>query len=257
MTSIIDRIEVDHARFNALKTFSTNEPSLFEQTRFGDLIATRDPARPDSYYNRVLGLTADNAALLDQAMAWILGAARPGQRIRIDVNADTARLMQLVDRGFELVDALVWLRFDTDATRSGIGEGDCRSLTVHDRPELRRLLHAHGHIPDKIWQMKRMYLCTETFRWVGVFDHHQLVSAASTWVTTDAVVLGSAYTRPHWRGRGYQQQLLEARVRAAGAAAYVDVAPGSTSYRNCKRGGFEDFEHRQIWEFHAPARLGI
>ncbi|MGZ0178090.1 MAG: hypothetical protein ACKVIQ_14565 [Acidimicrobiales bacterium] len=109
------------------------------------------------------------------------------------------------------------------------------------------MLDRHGPIADAACNDKRIHLCTDTFQWFGIFEDDHLVSAASRWVNSSIAISGRAFTVPARRGHGYQQQLLNARRRLTPGQLFVDVAPGSTSYRNCVRAGFMDLGHRQVW----------
>jgi hypothetical protein len=250
--SVVNGFEVDYARFNALKTLETSAPSRFEHTLFGDLVVTRDLARPDSYYNRILGLGARPTPNLDRAISWIQDGAAPGSGVRVDVEAQNGAADTLRGLGFEHVDTLIWLHADPigrvkESDLAKPDSGRARLLTTADWSVLRRLLEEHGPVADVIWRDKRKYLCTKSFRWFGIFEDDQLVSAASSWVTGSIAILGSAFTVPDWRGRGYQRQLLDTRRRVTPGRLFVDVAPESTSYRNCVLAGFIDFCHRQVW----------
>lgn len=249
---MINGFEVEYARFNALKTFATTSPSAFEHIRLGDLYITRDQARPDSYYNRILGPTTMSAPGLNYALSWIHDGTEPESSIRIDIEADNQVADTLRNLGFQHVDSLIWLRADPigpgqDPDSGKPDSNRARLLTTADWPALRGLLEGHGPITDAIWNDRRIHLCTDTFRWFGIFEGDWLVSAASSWITGSSAILGSALTVPDRRGRGYQRQLLDARRRLTPGALFVDVAPESTSYRNCLRAGFTDLEFRQVW----------
>lgn len=66
-------------------------------------------------------------------------------------------------------------------------------------------------------------------------------------MTGSNAILGSAFTVPDWRGQGCELQLLHARRRLTPGTLFVDVAPDSTSYRNCVRAGFSDLQTRLVW----------
>jgi GNAT superfamily N-acetyltransferase len=254
---MINGFEVDYARFNALKTVATATPSAFEHIRLGGLYVTRDQARPDSYYNRILGLTTASDPGLSDALSWIHDGIDPGVSVRIDIEADTevadTEVADTVRQlGFQHVDTLIWLHADPiapaeEADPAEPDLGRARLLTTADWPALRGLLERHGPIADAIWIDKRTHLCTDTFRWFGIFDGDWLVSAASSWITGSYAILGSAFTVPDWRGRGYQRQLLDTRRQLTPGRLFVDVAPESTSYRNCVQAGFVDLGFRQVW----------
>ena len=49
-----------YTRFNAERTLGDAQPSAFRIERFAGVRACVDPARSASYYNRIVGLTADS-----------------------------------------------------------------------------------------------------------------------------------------------------------------------------------------------------
>lgn len=73
------------------------------------------------------------------------------------------------------------------------------------------------------------------------FVDGQPAATASLMEFGDSVVLAGAATRVPFRGRGLQSDLLTHRLRIAGAGrfAMMGAMPGSTSYRNAQRAGFE------------------
>ena len=247
----IDEFEVAYARFNAQKTLLALDPSEFQQATFGTLTATQDRTRLDPYYNRILGVTTESLGDLQDAIAWIrLGTGRD-QNIRIDVGSGVDS-WALRDLGFRSDRSLVWLwasptgddqaRDDTTAAGTQV-----RPLTPQDWDALKQLLEHHGPISGRRWREQRYRYCSDTFRWFGVFDGDQLVSAASAWTTGDVTIFGSALTLPAFRERGYHLHLLEERLRLTDGWAFVDVEPDTTSHRNCLRAGFDELEQREIW----------
>jgi len=78
----LDLLEADHARFNANKTLGYTTKSEFDSHSVGSLLAHRDAQRPDSYYNRVIGITGRPTAALREAIAWTEEA---GNGVRLDV----------------------------------------------------------------------------------------------------------------------------------------------------------------------------
>jgi len=73
------------------------------------------------------------------------------------------------------------------------------------------------------------------------------VSAASAWRHPQGTVLGSAFTHPSFRARGFHSQLLQARIEAIPGQLFVDCSPDTSSHRNCLRAGFIEYETRQVW----------
>ena len=250
LSDTLDEIEVDYARFNAAKTLGTLEPSGFEVERVGGLVATRDRARGDAYYNRILGVDVANADHVDAAVDWIRAGTGAEKPIRIDIATGTDPFGEARD---DLVraDTLVWLQHQSPSPLPAASPPTARRLTSDDRPALRELLTWHGEIADDVWDAKQHYLCTADFRWFGVFDGKKLVSAASIWVHPQAAIFGSGFTVPHARGQGHHQRLLELRlieVDALDTVALVDVEPRSQSHRNCLRYGFTELETREVWQ---------
>ncbi len=98
-------------------------------------------------------------------------------------------------------------------------------------------------------------------RWVcfGAFDGDRLVGTGAAHVAGDHAWLGVATTRPSERGRGAQNAILCARIRAAREAGARVLAvetsarlegEAGASYRNVLRAGFEEAYRQQWW--HPP-----
>lgn len=246
-TADIDEIEIEYARFNAMKTVSSLAPSQFEDARMGGLDVTRDPARNDGYYNRILGLDIDTIPLVDDALSFI--GSGP---VRVDLASSSLQIEQeLARRHFVRGESFVWLHATRKRTAATADDADLSSTVVElrpdDAPALRTLLEVEGAIDDAIWRAKQDFLFCDAFRWFAIKRGPTLVAAASLWLAKHSAVFGSAFTLPEHRGAGHQRSLIHARSRATELQLLVDVEPDSTSHRNCKRSGFQQIEMRHSW----------
>ncbi len=237
-------LESPYAEYNAQKTLSTKTPSAFVQCNVGGLVVTRDDARDDPYYNRIVRLdpTASSAAL-KRALAVLDG--RPA---RVEVPQPlgvTAVLDCLSEAGFSQEENVAW--WGADRLPSESLPDDVVQLTQAEHALLRELLETDGAIDPDIWEEKQAWLFAPQMQWFGMVEDGQLAAAASLWTDGEGSIFGSALTRGEFRRRGMQQRLLEARRMHGARKHFVDVEPQSVSERNCRRAGFALLEQRQIW----------
>ena len=256
-------LDLEYTRFNAAKTVGDARPSAFTVARAGPLRVAIDTARDGAYYNRVVGLTMDGLPFLDEALDLLRD--RPRRRVDIDAAADERVGAALRERGFEATERLVWL---IGAARLGESAQTVVQLPFDERDRIRPLLELDGAIDDALWAARRDFLCTEDFQFhvieaaweegpeaseaVGRADGRQIISMATSFNCAHGTVLGNAFTRPAFRGRGCQAALLTARLADAhGRGAkhvLVDVAPDTTSHRNCVVSGFRTRCEQVWWE---------
>ena len=249
----LTRLDVEYARFNALKTVNDGRPSLFRVIPLGPLTVTRDPNRGDSYYQRVLGLTEESLPRLDDA----LEALRSAPAVRLDVEESASETVRsaLRERGFAPAHRLTWLVAEAE---SGETPANVLRLSPGEVDRVRPLLELEGSIDPEIWTARREHHCTETFRTFAVESEGALVSMATTFAGEHGTVLGNAFTHPDHRGRGYQSDLLVARLADAHSIGrdhvLTDVEPDTTSHRNAIRRGFRLLHEQAVWESRPPER---
>ncbi len=243
----LNNIEVAYAKFNADKTVSVLEPSAFEVQRFGSLVVTRDRTRPDAYYHRIVGLTSTSLGDLDAALAF-LGAA--AARVDVTNAVDKFELIAaaLNARGFVAGAQMAWLQQTAPDTGNdgavAADSSDVIALTSADHLFVRAMLEREGAVTDEMWEAKRPFIFAPGMRWWGIAVEHVPVAVASAWTwsggTSPVSLFGSAGTVAAYRRRGFQRQLLHARLAALVGLCWVDVEAGSISHRNCLRAGFTD-----------------
>lgn len=241
-------LDLEYARFNAERTVGDPRPSAFAELGVGPLTVTVDPARDGTYYNRVLGLDRRSVAWLDRALAHFEGRG-PAPRIDVD-ERDLAHLeAPLAERGFEAFGGLVWL--------------SCRAVTRTTALRVRRLgsaetdlllpfLEVAGPVDPELWAERRRHYCTRRFRVFVIEVDGEPVSMATTYIGENGALLGNAFTFEGWRGRGFHQALIAARLADAHELGLdrvvTDVEPRTASLRNCERAGFEPLLRQSIWE---------
>ena len=247
-------LDIAYARFNAAKTVSDPRDSQFTTKTAGALTVTMDHARDGAYYNRVIGLAADTLADLDPALEHLQDC--PAVRIDVNEPVDASVAQALTRRGFSPGERLVWL-----AAPAAGAAADPRvsRLGPAERDRVRAILELEGAIADDLWASRSPLLCTETFRFFAVEIDGALAALATTYIPdapsdrgqSDLAILGNAFTRPAYRGRGFQTALLATRRADAAAlgipTVVTDVEPGATSLRNCERSGFSQLGTQTLW----------
>ncbi|GJM45538.1 MAG: hypothetical protein DHS20C21_23800 [Gemmatimonadota bacterium] len=239
---------MEYARFNALKTVSDARESTFSVENVGPLTVTQDRSREPSYYNRIVGCTGDALPWLDRALEH-LGDGTSTLRIDVDMQELDAVAPALRERGFAPGQELIWL-----ASRTG--RRPCAApvlkLGPDDADRILPLLELEGPIASELWALRRGHHCTERFRVFVVEVDDQVVAMATTFVGARGAVLGNAFTREEWRGRGFQAALLSARLADADEShlewVVTDVEPATASLRNCERAGFVAELQLSLWE---------
>ena len=240
------KIDIEHARFNALKTVNDTRESRFSVSAVGGLFVTSDAHRSASYCARVIGLTEATLGDLNAALALTDGA------IRVDVDAREPTLSSALESlGFRRSAQVTWLgvepaprALEHPVARWGPEHVD-RVLPFFD---------AFDAVPvDRdTWSRRRQHLCTDTFRTFGVEVDGADAAMATMWVHDDVAILGSAVTLAPFQQRGFHRALLDARVSDAHTLGLrwivTDVEPDTTSHRNTLRAGFTQFLVQSVWE---------
>jgi GNAT superfamily N-acetyltransferase len=223
------------ARIEALAEMPGN-PLDLRIERFGTVVAPAALADPElDFVNRIGGLTAQDAARVDEILAFYGGLGlRPWLEVAPGVELRLPGGTELV--GFQNV-FYGPARADADP-----------GLEVRETPEpaaaARLILEAFGVPPDRV-ERHGDALARATAMCGGrilVLEVERRRAAGAILTTRDGVgYLAMAGTLPEFRGRGFQQALIAARIAAAaeaGCELIVATAEfGSVSQRNIERGG--------------------
>jgi hypothetical protein len=245
-----------YSGFNASRTLATDVDSEFSITRFGDALATTDPAFPKHpLYNRVLGLGAGDVEHLDAIFAHYK-ALRCRPLFDLGNDAIVPELISgLVDRGYEPRDALTY-----HSTSPGSQPAKANASVTIERwgngraDEFRELLATSGVTCDNaIWEKRRPLYGTDQFRIFVASIDSQPAAWATAYIDAQEKVayFANAYTAPDHRECGCQRALLDTRLadahRLRMKTALTDVVPDSVSERNVKRAGFKPAYTATLW----------
>jgi len=242
-------------RFNALRSMGSAQPSRFRVEEEGDLIWSVDPARLDSYYNRVLGLDRSSIRILERLFA-VYAEHGISPQFDMEPGALCDEVSDaLSSRGFTPQLNLPFLQ--QTPIEGTPGEVSVARWGPDRADDFLELLGSSGATCEpSVWAVKRRHYCTDTFRtFVASLDGVPCAWANSL-VTGGTAYFANAFTQPAARRRGAHTSLLLARLNDAAAlgleTAWTDVEWGSDSHRNCTRRGFELITVHTHWRVPAP-----
>ena len=244
-----DRL-LETIRFNSARTLSGAEPSRFRVETDGALRWSVDPARPDPYYNRVLGFDRTAVPQLDGLLA---SYATEGLTPQFDLEPDALCPevgSALSARGFVPTLNLPFLQ----RTPERFASSEIRiERWEHDRADdfLALLGTSGASCEPSVWEVQRRYYCTDTFRTFVAYLDGQPCGWANLLVDGEYGYLANAFTHESARRRGAHTALLHTRLTdAAGlglSTTWTDVEWHSASHRNCDRAGFELLTMHSHW----------
>ncbi len=241
-------LERVYTGFNAQRTMVDVLQPRLEIHRFGGADALIDTVRPEiSHYNRVMGFGEADLQHLDAIVALYEAHKVP---LRFDLVPEAFGVAEhLIARGLKPTEVFSYL--DADATPRRVSMPVRR--IAHDEVDtfLDHLEVQGGAIAPEIRALRRPHYCTETFRTFAIEADGEIVAAATSWVHGAGALLGNANTLEGYRGRGYQQALLAARIDDAAQLGLkwvvTDVEPGTTSERNAERVGMRLCTVVTVW----------
>ncbi|MCB0033493.1 MAG: GNAT family N-acetyltransferase [Anaerolineales bacterium] len=247
--NVLQAVDVAYARYNARKTFSDARASQFVSQQVGPFVMTQDATRSDSYYNRILGVTRYNIGRLPQAISQFSPLPHS---LRVDVVAAEAPVVeeQLHQLEFQQSETVLWLWAHPTERPLSVA---VQLLLPDQIDRLRPLFETKRPLDNSLWDARKRYLSTAELQTFVIEADGLLVAMASIFLRGETAVLGNAFTLPAYRGRGYQQALLQARLNDVYQRqinlAWVDVEADTSSDRNCRRIGFKPFVEIEAWEF--------
>jgi GNAT superfamily N-acetyltransferase len=239
------------ARIEALAELPGN-PLGLRIERFGSVVAPAALADPElDFVNRVGGLRARDAARLDEILAFYgsLGL-RPWLEVAPDVELRLPAGTELL--GFQSV-FYGQARGDAEPVAQVRESGDSAATA-------RLVLEAFGVPSDRVERHgEALARATEACGGrVFVLEVERRPVAGAILTGLDGVgYLAMAGTLPDFRGRGFQQALITARIAAAaeaGCELIVATAEfGSVSQRNIERGGLRTAYTKPVLRLRPPA----
>lgn len=239
-------------RFNNQRTLSTELPSELSMTDADGCSIFVDKTR--RYDNQMIIRDVCKTEQLAKHLQRFSDDISP--EISIAPQANTEQLQSwLSNQGFAPLYQLEFLELlaaDYVATKQG-PESIAIERWRHDHADaFLALLKTSGvECNDKIWDKKRAFYCTDTFRCFVAKMKGKPCAWATTFIDDKQAILGNAYTQESYRSQGCQTALLRARIEDAIALGcerlLTDVIPGSTSRNNCTGVGFSSTEIRTVW----------
>jgi GNAT superfamily N-acetyltransferase len=223
------------ARLEALAELPGN-PLGLRIERFGGVVAPAAPEDPElDFVNRIGGLTARDSSRLGEILAYYGGLGlRPWLEVAPGVELELPAATELL--GFQSV---------FYGQVGGVGEplAEVRETPVSAAAG-RLILEAFGVPPDRVERhgdaLARAAAACDAR--ILVVEAEGRPAAGAILTTRDGIgYLALAGTLPEFRGRGFQQALIAARITAAaeeGCELIVATAEfGTVSQRNIERGG--------------------
>lgn len=247
------KLELAYLRFNAARTLGDARPSEFQVARFGDVVATWDRARNDSYYNRIVGLTAAALGELDPVLHRY---AEEGAVPRVVVDAEEASdalSEALTEHGFEPILTLSYLDAEpgTLELRPPSPFGEDTRIERWGPAHADRFLGLLGAEAPML-ELRRQYYCTDHFRTYVALVEDEPAAWATMYVHDNMGTMANAMTYEAFQRRGLHQSLLRQRLDDAKRLGLewvvTDVLPASTSGRNCERAGLDPLTTTTHWE---------
>ncbi len=232
--------DVAFTGYNARRALHSADTRM-EEARFGQATALRDPARPDGYYNRVIGMGQGDRTQLAKMQAWYGELDLP---CRITLGPTDSQLSQtLGEQGFIAESQDAFLALPCDEVEEPERRIEIRLATSMDLDHVFDLWQSPGdpRVDDPVRDRRRSAQMDPSFRIYLAHLDQRPVAMATTFSHRGLAWLGNASTLVDFRGRGCQSALLRRRMwdaRECGSKwVLTDAERGSTSYRNAERAG--------------------
>jgi GNAT superfamily N-acetyltransferase len=238
--------ELSYAKFNADRTTTGDPLATLGSTDTLSFIS--DASRPtNSYYNRAWCSTAN--ACCESELAALPSTTVAVELVPHALNDSSA--IALTEFGLRPSYSLTYLSHSLEQLDTPSAMVDRFDSSQVDT--FLDLLELEGaQFPTAIRSEKRRFYCTDTFNCFGVrSEEGSFVAWSTAHIAGDTAFFGNTFVVPEYRGRGYQRQLLSARLLHAKergvAIVFTDVEPNSQSQTNCERAGFRTVSTNTIW----------
>ena len=239
-------------QFNNKRTLSTGLPSDLSILKAGGCSVFIDKTR--RYDNQIIIHDASRPENLENHLKRFNHGISP--EISIEPKADTNELKAwLSNRGFAPAyeHEFLELRASSYVAPTDISESVSVERWDHRKvDDFLALLKTSGlECTDDIWQKKRSFYCTDTFRCYVARINGKPCAWATSYIEHEHAILANAYTQENFRSMGCQTALLKARIEDSISLGIqvllTDVMPNSTSSKNCKSVGFSRAGIRSVW----------
>ncbi len=237
--------EVVYNRFNAERSVHPRASAL-EERPFGVSRGFRDRNRDDPAWNRIVVAHDAVGPDLVDARRWFGAIERP---VRVHAADPAPAWLAGGPWSAEATDA--W--FGGLAVRIDVARPGLRRVGAGEVDAVFDLWQACGSepLPEVQRARGRASFADPRFpQWLG-WEGDRAVAGATLFLTGDLGLLGNAETLPAFRRRGWQTDLIRARLdetaRRGHRWALCDTAPGSTSARNLVRAGMRPLFTATTW----------
>lgn len=249
----VQDVYTSYFRFNNKRTLSTELPSellIYEANGCSIFV---DKTR--RYDNQIVIRDAFKAAELERHLQLFHNKCSP--EISIEPQANTPELQTwLSSRGFAPVYEHEFLELQASnyvASEKAQGLMTIERWGQSNVDDFLALLKTSGVVfTTDVWEKKRSFYCTDTFRCYVATMNGVPCAWATSFIENKYAIFANAYTQEEHRSKGCQTALLRARTEDAMSLGIemllTDVMPGSTSSNNCKSVGFCSIGIRSVWE---------
>lgn len=239
-------------RFNNARTLSTNENSKLNLIEAEGMTAYIDSTR--RYDNQVIIHTEASLNTLSELLSRYSTETPP--EISIEPDALTDSLTEyLRSQHYKPAFEHEFLSYSMPDLALPVTPGSIavEQYGVEKADAFLALLKTSGlACSDEIWQNKKHFYCSDTFRCYVASIDNEPCAWATLFIDGDVATLANAFTQEAYRGKGCQTALLHTRIVEAQKSGVkvllTDVMPNSTSSKNCKAVGFATVTVRSVWE---------
>lgn len=223
------------------------EDSLGVEVRYwGDVVGTlvMRPVWYYRYFNVLKNVGRENEVAVDEALAWYRGHAVPCRVTVSPFESSEGMLAGLSRRGLRPVQFMSVLCRTLDGTEAAPSPGvTVRELARSEFDVFLNLWLPEGPGMDRAPLAPLVRAEFADWRCYVALVDGVAAAHAALYLTADVAVLAGGGTRPEFRGRGCQRDLLRRRLadayRSGCALAVTQATPATTSQRNMERVGFQ------------------
>ena len=239
-------------RFNNARTLSTSVPSELEIHDLQAVSAYVDVTR--RYDNLIVVHKACANEELKKALELYGSDNSPEILLEQDIAVESVSQF-LQQNGFSHVDSIDFLNMRPAGYVPALP--DAKDMRIErwgqeKADDFLELLKTSGlNCAGDVWDNKRRFYCSDTFRCFVASVKGSPCAWATTYIDDNVATLANAYTQQAYRGQGCQTALLHARIQDAmnlGVELLLsDVVPDTASSRNCRSVGFNSYSLREVW----------
>lgn len=238
--------------FNNERTLSTAVPSQLQIVDEESFTAYIDPTR--RYDNQInIRATQKKSPLIGELLEYYSDDMPPKIRIDSDVAPSFCHTLPKYKYEVSYTQEFMFMTQADYMHRQLDGQVVVEVWEEDRADDFLNLLKTSGmNCEEQVWQAKRKYYCTQTFRCYVAFINNAPCAWATTFLDGNLATLANAYTQEQYRNQGCQTALLQARIVDAFESGIqyllTDVLINTPSRRNCKSAGFSTINLCDVWE---------